>query len=69
MVVMQDHDVAAMALEKAAYVIYQSGKWYTNENINLMLMERYLGKKISMASGKNHLKDTKKRTEENDVRF
>ena len=33
-VVSQDYGVAAMALGKAAYAIHQSGKWYTNENID-----------------------------------
>ena len=33
-VVSQDYGVAAMALGKNAYVIHQSGKWYTNENID-----------------------------------
>ena len=68
-VVTQDYGVAAMALGKGAYVIHQSGKWYTDENIDQMLMERHLSKKARRASGKNHLKGPKKRTEEDDVRF
>ena len=36
-VVSQDYGVAAMALGKGAYAIHQSGKWYTNENIDQML--------------------------------
>ena len=43
-VVSQDYGVAAMALGKGAYAIHQSGKWYTNENIDQMLMERHLNK-------------------------
>lgn len=68
-VVTQDYGVTAMALGKGAYAIHQSGKWYTDENIDQMLMERHLGKKARRASGKNHLKGPKKRTEEDDVRF
>ena len=68
-VVTQDYGVAAMALGKGAYAIHQSGKWYTDENIDQMLMERHLGNKTRRASGKNHLKGPKKRTEEDDVRF
>ena len=40
-VVSQDYDVAAMALGKGLkakrrpYAIHQSGKWYTNENIDV----------------------------------
>lgn len=68
-VVSQDYGVAAMALGKGAYAIHQSGKWYTNENIDQMLMERHLNKKARRGSHKNHMKGQKKRTEEDDVRF
>ena len=68
-VVSQDYGVAAMALGKNAYVIHQSGKWYTNENIDQMLMERHLNKKARRASGKNHLKGPRKRTAEDDEHF
>ena len=68
-VVSQDYGVAAMALGKGAYAIHQSGKWYTDENIDQMLMERHLNKKARRASHKNHLKGPKKRTEEDDERF
>jgi hypothetical protein len=68
-VVTQDYGVAAMALGKGALAIHQSGKWYTNDNIDRMLMERHLNKKSRRASGNNHLKGSKKRTEEDDVRF
>ena len=44
-VVTQDYGVAAMILGKGAYGIHQSGKWYTNDNIDQMLMERHLAKK------------------------
>ena len=49
-VVTQDYGVAAMALSKNAYAIHQSGKWYTDENIDQMLMERHLAKKVRRAS-------------------
>lgn len=68
-VVSQDYGVAAMALGKGAYAIHQSGKWYTNDNIDQMLMERHLSKKARRSSHKNHIKGPKKRTEEDDVRF
>jgi hypothetical protein len=59
-VVTQDYGVAAMALSKGAYAIHQSGKWYTDDNIDRMLMERHIGKKARRASGKNHLKGCKR---------
>ena len=68
-VVTQDYGVAAMALGKKAYALHQSGKRYTDENIDRMLMERHLAKKERMKSGKHHLKGPKKRTEEDDRRF
>ena len=68
-VVSQDYGVAAMALGKGAYAIHQSGKWYTDENIDQMLMERHLNKKARRASQKKHFKGPKKRTGEDDERF
>ena len=68
-VVSQDYGVAAMALGKGAYAIHQSGKWYTDDNIDQMLMERHLNKKARRSSYKNHVKGTRKRTEEDDIRF
>ena len=67
--VSQDYGVAAMALGKGAYAIHQSGKWYTDENIDQMLMERHLNKKARRGSHKKHIKGPRKRTEEDDVRF
>ena len=68
-VVSQDYGVAAMALGKGAYAIHQSGKWYTNNNIDRMLMERHLNKKARRNSNKAHLKGPKKRTKKDDERF
>ena len=68
-VVSQDYGVAAMALGKGAYAIHQSGKWYTNDNIDQMLMERHLARKARMGKGKHHLKGPKKRTREEDEAF
>ena len=68
-VVTQDYGVAAMALGKGAYAIHQSGKWYTNENIDQMLMERHLAKKARRSNSRDHLKGPRKRTEEDDNRF
>ena len=68
-VVSQDYGVAAMALGKGAFAIHQSGRWYTDENIDQMLMERHLNKKARQASHKNHMKGPKNRTKEDDERF
>jgi len=58
-----------MILGKGAYGIHQSGRWYTNQNIDQLLMERHLAKKARMGKGKHHLKGPSKRTEEDDKRF
>ena len=68
-VVTQDYGVAAMALGKGCYPIHQSGKWYTNENIDIMLMERHLAKKARNGKEKVHLKGPSKRTVYDDKRF
>lgn len=67
-VVTQDYGVAALALGKGARAIHQSGRWYTDENIDGLLMERHLAKKARQSS-KHHLKGPAKRTEEDDRRF
>lgn len=68
-VVTQDYGVAAMALGKGALAIHQSGKWYTNDNIDGMLMQRHVSKKLRRSSGKGYSKGPKKRTKEDDERF
>lgn len=59
-VVTQDYGVAAMALSKGAYAIHQSGKWYTNDNIDRMLMQRHITKCAKRASSKNHINGPKR---------
>lgn len=54
-VVTQDYGVAAMALGKGAKAIHHSGKEYTNENIECLLMERYIAKK-ERAKSKHRVK-------------
>lgn len=68
-VVTQDYGVAAMALGKGAYAIHHSGRRYTDDNIDMMLMERHLAKKARRASGKHHLRGPAKFTEEDRQRF
>ena len=69
LVVTQDYGVAAMILGKGAYGIHQSGKWYTDENIDRMLMERHFSKKIRRSKSKHHVRGLAKRTAEDDARF
>ena len=69
LVVTQDYGVAAMALGKGAYVIHQSGRWYTDENIEQLLLERHLAKAARKAGSKKHLKGARKRTRQDDICF
>ena len=68
-VVTKDYGVAAMALSKGAYAIHQSGKWYTNDNIDRMLMQRHITKCAKRASSKNHINGPKKRSNEDNIHF
>lgn len=68
-IVTQDYGVAAMALGKGAYAIHQSGKWYTNDTIDNLLMTRHLTKRAIRSSKKAHVKGPKKRTSEDDLHF
>lgn len=68
-IVTQDYGVAAMALGKGARAIHQSGRIYTQDNIDQLLFERHLAKKARSGKGKHHLKGPKKRTCEDDERF
>ena len=68
-VVTQDYGVAAMALGKGAAAIHQSGRLYTNDNIDQLLMERHMAKEARRSSKKNHLKGLRERTSEDDERF
>ena len=67
-VVTQDYGVAALALGKGAQAIHQSGRWYTNDNIDSLLMERHIAK-VARRKNKKHLKGPAKRTDEDDRRF
>jgi uncharacterized protein YaiI (UPF0178 family) len=48
-VVTQDYGLASIALAKGAYSIHPLGKLYTEENIEGLLMERYVNQKARQA--------------------
>lgn len=68
-VVSQDYGVAAMVLGKGAYAIHQSGRWYTDDNIDQLLMERDICKKIRRSNSRSHMKGPSKKTADDDRRF
>lgn len=66
-VITQDYGLAAMAINKAKYVINQNGLIYNNENIDRLLYSRHISKKIRNSGGR--VKGSKKRTKEDDINF
>ena len=51
-VITQDYGLAAMAMNKASYVINQNGMIYNDENIDRLLYSRHISKKIRKSGGK-----------------
>jgi len=66
-VVTQDFGLAAMAIGKGAKAVNQNGLVFTDDNIDKLLMERHIGKKIRRGGGR--AKGPAKRTKEDDARF
>jgi uncharacterized protein YaiI (UPF0178 family) len=66
-VVTGDYGLAAMVLAKAGYVITNSGKYITNDNIDFVLETRHENK-MNRMQGKRGSK-IKKRTTDDDDRF
>ena len=66
-VITQDYGLAAMAMNKASYVINQNGMIYNDENIDRLLYSRHISKKIRKSGGKT--KGPKKRPKEDDINF
>ena len=66
-VVTQDYGVASMALGKRAYAINQNGRYYTEENIDMLMFERHISKKQRRAG--NRSGSMKKRSKEDDEHF
>lgn len=66
--VTQDYGLASMILAKGAYPIHQNGFLYTSENIDKLLFERHMAKKLRRAKVRihNHIKS---RTKQNDIKF
>ena len=68
-VVSQDYGVAALSLGKGAYAIGNSGLWYTKDNIDRLLFERFMHGKVRRAGKMGRCQGPKKRTGEDDDNF
>ena len=66
-VITQDYGLAAMCLAKKAHVLNQNGLIFNEFNIDSLLAQRHISKKIRMAGGRT--KGPSKRTKEQDEAF
>lgn len=66
-VVTQDFGLAALVLGKGARAINQNGLVYSNDNIDKLLFERFLGQKVRRGGGRTT--NPKKRTPKDNERF
>lgn len=67
LIVTQDYGLASIVLGKGAKAIHPSGRLYTAENIDTLLMQRYLNTKSRLAGEKQI--NPKKRNTNDDRRF
>ncbi len=65
--VTQDYALAAMGLSRGARIVNQNGLEYTDKNIDSLLMQRFVAKKVRNAGGR--LKGPSKRTKEQTEAF
>lgn len=65
--VTQDYALAAMGLSRGARIVNQNGLEYTDKNIDSLLMQRFVAKKVRNAGGR--LKGPGKRTKEQTEAF
>ncbi|MDR1966734.1 MAG: YaiI/YqxD family protein [Synergistaceae bacterium] len=66
-VVTQDYGLAAMILAKGARAVNQNGLVYTDENIDGLLADRYVGQKVRRSGGRT--KGPRPRTSCDDEKF
>ncbi|MEG1408883.1 MAG: YaiI/YqxD family protein [Terrisporobacter sp.] len=66
-VITQDYGLAAMAINKASYVVNQNGLIYSNDNIDRLLYNRHISKKVRKSGGR--VKGSKKRSKEDNINF
>ena len=67
LVITQDYGLASLALLKGANVLHQNGWFYTNDNIETLLLQRHLSQKMRKAKKRHgHIS---KRKEKDDQKF
>ena len=66
-VVTHDYGVASMVLGKKAFAINNNGKWFTNQNIDLLMCERHIAAKQRKMG--IHSCSMRKRSKQDDLHF
>ena len=66
-VVTQDYGLASLVLARGSYAIHPSGKLYSHDNMDGLLMQRYLNDKVRRSGG--HINGPKKRNSNDDRAF
>ncbi len=66
-IVTQDYGLASLALSRGAFAIHPSGNVYSGNNMDTLLMQRYLNDKIRRAGGR--INGPKKRNPDDDRAF
>ncbi len=66
-IITQDYGLAALALGKGSKALNQNGLIYSNENIDILLMQRCMGQKIRRGGGRS--KGPYRRTRKDDELF
>jgi len=67
LVITQDYGLASLVLLKGAYALHQDGWFYTEKNIDGLLLQRQIGQKMRKA--KKRYKQMPKRTQSVDDQF
>lgn len=67
LIITQDYGVAALAIGKKAYALSNNGMEYNNDNMDKLLFERFLGKKVRRAGQRT--KGPRKRNENDNRDF
>jgi hypothetical protein len=67
LVITQDYGLASLVLMKKAYALHQDGWFYTENNIDMLLMQRQIVQKMRQANMR--YKHIPKRKEEDDLLF
>lgn len=67
LVITQDYGLAAMCLSRGAFALHQDGYFYTEENIDALLLARHTAAKVRRARGR--FKAIPKRSDAQDQAF